>query len=311
MIYTLTLNPAIDMTVYINKLEKGQVNRSSFYMLDAGGKGINVSKVVKALGGETVALGFLGKENSDYILKYLKRFGIKNDFVFVDGFTRINVKIVETEASAYTDINQAGFEITEKDIQNLFDKLEEVPGKDDIFVISGSLPGNCDEEIYFEIIKKLKQKDVVVIFDADGNALKKGLEAAPDVIKPNIYEFKSLFDVDERDLNSLVLCARQLIFEKGVKMVLVSMGENGAVYVSKNTALFAKPVKTEVKSTTGAGDSMVAAIAFGIEKKMSEEEMFKFACACALAKVAQEGVRAPDKNSVQQCFEKIELERLG
>jgi len=310
LIYTVTLNPAVDMTIYIDRLEKGQVNRSNHYMIDAGGKGINVSKVIKALGEESIALGFLGEENKEWFLKYLQRFGIKNDFIFVKGLTRTNIKIVELETKEYTDLNQPGFEITENDKQSLFEKIENTAKKDDIFVLSGSLPANADEEMYFEMIEKLKQKGAIVIFDAEGQALKSGVEARPDVIKPNIHEFKTLFDVDENDINSVIGSAKKLI-EMGLKIVLVSMGANGAIFVSESTALYAKPFKVDVKSTVGAGDSMVAAIAYGIFKKMSEKEMFRLACACAAAKISKEGVRAPEKNQVDYYFKKIELERLG
>lgn len=310
MIYTITLNPAIDMTIYLSRLEKGQVNRSSYYMIDAGGKGINVSKVIKALGRDSIALGFLGEENSTWFLKYLQKFGIKSDFIFVNGLTRTNIKIVEIDTKEYTDLNQPGFEITQNDKQALFEKIEIIAQKDDIFVLSGSLPANANEEMYFEIIEKLKQKEAIVIFDADGQALKSGVEAKPDVIKPNIHEFKTIFDVVENDINSIVKAAKRLI-EKGIKIVLISMGANGSVFVSKDTVLRAKPLKVDVKSTTGAGDSMVAAIAYGICEKMAEEEIFRLACACAAAKVSKEGVRAPEKNWIDYYFEKIELERLG
>ncbi|BCS82300.1 1-phosphofructokinase [Anaerocellum diazotrophicum] len=310
MIYTVTLNPAIDMTVYIDELQKGQVNRSSLCIIDAGGKGINVSKVIKSLGGKSIALGFLGNDNKDWFLKYLKNMQIDYDFIFVDGLTRTNIKIVETAQKVYTDLNQNGFEVKKKDINLLFDKIDRIAKTDDIFVISGSLPPGTDEDVYVELIRMLKRKGAKVIYDADGKALESGVLEKPDVIKPNIYEFKCLFDVEENDLASIVTSAKKLI-ENGIKKVLISMGSKGAVFVTENMELFANAAEVEVKSTTGAGDSMVAAISYGLSQNMDDVSIFKLALACAAAKVSKEGVKAPDKKEIERFFEKIKLEKLG
>ena len=310
MIYTITLNPAMDMTVYIDVLKKGQVNRSHYCLMDAGGKGINVSKVIKALGGQSIALGFLGNDNKDWFLKYLKDMQIDFDFIFVDGLTRTNIKIVETSQKIYTDLNQNGFEVKKKDISNLFEKIDKIAKAGDIFVISGSLPPGADEEVYVELIRILKQKGAKVIFDADGKALERGIMGKPDVIKPNIHEFKCLFDVDENDLNSIVSSARKLI-ESGIKKILISMGAKGAVFVTENMALFAKAAEAKVKSTTGAGDSMVAAISYGLSQNMDDISIFKLSLACAAAKVSKEGVKPPEKNKIEEFLEKTKLERLG
>lgn len=310
MIYTVTLNPAIDMTIYIDTLKKGQVNRSYCCLIDAGGKGINVSKVIKALGGQSIALGFLGNDNKDWFLKYLKDMQLDFDFILVDGLTRTNIKIVETAQKVYTDLNQNGFEVKKKDISLLFEKIDRTAKTDDIFVLSGSLPPGADEDVYVELIRMLKQKGAKIIFDADGKALERGVLEKPDVIKPNIHEFKCLFDVDENDLNSIVSSARKLI-ESGIKKVLISMGSKGAVFVTENMWLFAKAAEAKVKSTTGAGDSMVAAISYGLSQNMDDVSIFKLALACAAAKVSKEGVKPPEKNEIEEFLEKIKLERLG
>ncbi|ADQ03693.1 1-phosphofructokinase [Caldicellulosiruptor owensensis OL] len=310
MIYTVTLNPAIDMTVYIDTLKKGQVNRSRYCLMDAGGKGINVSKVIKALGGQSIVLGFLGNDNKDWFLKYLKEMQLDFDFIFVDGLTRTNIKIVETSQKIYTDLNQNGFEVKKKDINHLFEKIDKIAKADDIFVVSGSLPPGADEEVYAELIRILKQKGAKVIFDADGKALKSGVLEKPDVMKPNIHEFKCLFDVDENDLNSIVNSAKKLI-ESGIKKVLISMGAKGAVFVTENMELFAKAAEAKIKSTTGAGDSMVAAISYGLSQNMDDVSIFKLALACAAAKVSKEGVKPPEKKEIKKFLEKISLEKLG
>lgn len=309
MIYTITLNPAIDMTIYLDKLQKGMVNRSNSWLTDAGGKGVNVSKFIKVLGGESVVMGFIGNENKDWFFEYLKNMGIAVDFISVAGITRTNIKIVETAEKVYTDINQSGFEVSDNDIVLFFEKLETLASSEDIFVLSGSLPSGANEDLYEQLIKILKRKGATVIFDADSKALARGILEKPDVIKPNIYEFKSIFNVNEDDIPSIVRTAKKVV-KSGVKLILVSMGERGSIFVTENSSIVAPAIKVDAKSTTGAGDAMVAALAFGLSQHMSDEDMFKLAVACATAKVLEEGVKPPKKEEIDRFFKTIELERL-
>jgi len=309
LIYTVTPNPAIDITIYIDTLERGKVNRSRYFLMDAGGKGINVSKVIKILGGKSKVLGFLGKENSSWFTKYLQDMKLDFDFVLVEGFTRTNIKIVEEKDEVYTDLNQNGFEITEKDKNVLLDKLRTLANPNDIFVLSGSLPSGVKADFYVEIIRLLKRKGTVVIFDADGTALKYGLEGNPDILKPNINELQSVLTLNEENPLAIARSAKSL-FQKGVKKVLVSMGDKGAVFVTEQISLYSKGIPVEVKSTAGAGDSMVAAISYGLSKGMNDEAIFKLAVACATAKVATEGVKPPIKKDIERFLKKIKLERL-
>jgi len=309
LIYTITLNPAIDMTIYLDKLQKGMVNRSNSWLTDAGGKGVNVSKFIKVLGGESVAMGFIGNENKDWFFEYLKNMGIAVDFISVEGVTRTNIKIVETTEKIYTDINQSGFKVSDKDIDLLFEKLESLANSENIFVISGSLPSGASEDLYGQLIRLLKRKGATVIFDADSKALARGILEMPDVIKPNIYEFNSIFNASEDDIPSIVRAAKRVI-KSGVKLILVSMGERGSIFVTENSSMIAPAISVNVKSTTGAGDAMVAALAFGLSRHMSDEDMFKLAVACATAKVLEEGVKPPKKEEIDKFFSTIKLERL-
>ncbi|KRQ86157.1 Tagatose-6-phosphate kinase [Caloramator mitchellensis] len=307
MIYTVTLNPAFDKTIYLDELIKGHVNRSVKSIMDIGGKGINVSKVIKSLGGESIALGFIGDENKDKFIKCLNSMGIKNDLVFVAGETRTNIKIVETKANIYTDINQRGFSITPEDLEELLSKLRSYAREGDIFVLSGSLPAGVDNDVYMNLINILKEKGAIIILDADGEALKNGLAAKPDIVKPNINELRMIYEFDD-DFNSIVSVGREII-KQGVKKVIISMGNKGAFYIIEDEVFYAKPQRVEVKSTVGAGDSMVAAISFGISKYMEDKEIFKLAVSSATAAIIEEGTKAPSRENVDELMKKVSIER--
>lgn len=307
MIYTVTLNPAFDMTVYLDELIKGDVNRSIKSIIDIGGKGINVSKVIKSLGGESIALGFLGVENRHNFTNYLDKLQIKHDFIYVEGETRTNIKLVENKLGIFTDINQKGFGVSNEDIEKLFEKIKYFARQGDIFVLSGSLPEGVDNDIYFELINLLKKIGAVTVLDADGEALKNGLLAKPDIVKPNINELKMIFDFKD-DLDSIVSVGKELI-RQGIKKAVISMGDKGAFYVTRDKIFYAYPQKVEVKSTVGAGDAMVAAIAFGNSKNMEDEDIFRLAVSSATASIIEEGTKSPKLENINELMKKIKIER--
>lgn len=306
MIYTITLNPAIDKTVILDSLKKGQVNRSIYSRDDAGGKGINVAKVIKNLGYDVCAMGLIGEENKEDIYKKLDKNKIKYDFIEIDGETRTNIKIVEKEAGVFTDINQAGFEAKNEDVNKLTELVESKIKDGDVVVLSGSIPKGIDEDIYKYMIEKFKVKGAKIIFDADGEVLKYGLEACPYLIKPNINELKSIINCTD-EIESIKNATTELV-DRGIKTV-VSMGENGALYIDEQNVLLAKPIRVDVKSTVGAGDSMVAAFAIGIHENMQVEETFRLAVASSTAKITKEGSLPPSKNEILKYIELVEIQR--
>ncbi|SHE95231.1 1-phosphofructokinase [Caloramator proteoclasticus] len=306
MIYTVTLNPAIDKTIVLDKLLLGNVNRSISSRDDIGGKGINVAKVIKNLGYNVCALGFIGKENSDYIYRKLNKYGVCHDFIEVDGETRTNIKIVEREEGIFTDINQCGFSVDSLDLEKLIRKLKNRVNREDVVVLSGSLPKGIESNVYKVIIEQLKQKDVKVILDAEGQALRYGIEANPYLIKPNINELKTIVNCSE-DIEDIKQSVEEFV-NKGI-VVAVSMGENGALLFSKEQSLYSKPLKVDVKSTVGAGDSMVAAFAIGVHENMPLEDTFRLAIASSTAKVTMEGSQAPNRKEILKYIELVEIQR--
>lgn len=291
MIIAVTLNPAVDKTVEVDNCTINSVNRISSIKLDAGGKGINVSKVVKSLNGESIALGALAGKTGKFIKSYMDTEKIENDFIFVPGETRTNIKIVDKIKNTNTDINEFGNNISEEDIKRIKEKVFKLAKTDDILVLSGSVPQSIEKNIYELWIKEARDLGIKTILDAEGELLKYGILSAPYLIKPNIHELEKLFDVKINGMaETISLCKG--IFDYGVKMVAVSLGSQGALFMNKEKTIYAHGLKVKVKSTVGAGDSMVAALAFALEKGYSFERSVTLSVAAATAGVMTEGTTA-------------------
>lgn len=303
MIITITLNPAVDKTVEIGNFEVGTVNRVSSVRLDAGGKGINVSKVIMSLGGRSKAVGILGGPSGNFVKEYLDRMGIENDFLFIKGETRTNLKVVDNIRKTNTDINEPGPRVTCREIETLRQKIFCDMKKDTIVVFSGSVPENVDKEIYGIWVSQAKKLGAKTILDADGELLKHGIEAGPFLVKPNVHELERFFGTRIGDVWEAERFARKLIDAFGIEMVVVSLGKDGAVFLNKERSLFVHGIKVDVKSTVGAGDSMVAALAYSMEKGYDFEKSAKLAVAAGTANVMTSGTQPADLNTI------IELEK--
>jgi 1-phosphofructokinase len=309
MIYTVTLNPAIDRTIIVPTLNVGSVNRTISSDSYVGGKGINVSKVLKVLGAKSTALGFLGKENSQVFIDFFEEQKIDNNFNFVSGENRINIKLIERDREVITDINENGFIVTEDDIQKFTDRLVKTANEGDIVVLAGSLPKGVNTDIYKQLIQSLNKKNVKTILDASKNALMLGIEAIPYAAKPNVHELCDIVNIDANDEDSIISGGRKIL-DMGVKKLLISMGDKGSIYLSKEKALYANPIKVDVKNTVGAGDSMVAALTYGINKGLCDEDTLKLAAACGTAAVIKSGTEPPDADAIESISNNIKINRL-
>lgn len=306
MIYTVTLNPAIDKTVVIDEYKRGKVNRSIYSRKDIGGKGINVSKVLSGFGVESICTGILGEENAGFFLEYLEGLNIKTDFYIIPGENRTNIKIIEKAHGTITDINDKGFKVSDIELEKFLKYFFKLVGEGDLVVLSGSLPAGVGDYIYKTMIDQLRQKSVKVILDADGTSLLKGVEAIPYAIKPNIYELKRIVDVDEKDIESILAGGRYLI-GRGIEKVLISLGDQGAIYITNENAYISEGIKVPIKSTVGAGDAMVAGMAYAIEEDYADYNLLRLAVACGTAKVMTEGTRIPDMEIIKAISKDIEI----
>lgn len=290
MIITVTLNPAIDKTIEIDKFKIGSVNRIVSTRIDAGGKGINVSKVIKELQHKSLVLGFLGGNSGNQIKDYLDDLNINNEFLSVKGETRTNLKIFDKINNTHTDINENGPSLVRKDITNIKEKIMEHCTEKSLVILSGSVPSGTSSAVYGEIIKEIKNKGGKVILDAEGDLLLQGIKAGPYMVKPNIDELEKAFGMNIDNEDKVIKIAKKIL-EYGVKYVVISLGSEGAIFISREKVAKVNGLKVEVKSTVGAGDSMVAAMAVAVESNYSFEEAIKLACATSTANVMTEGTQ--------------------
>ena len=260
MIYTITFNPAIDYIMNVESMEPGMTNRSKHEEIYFGGKGINVSCVLKELDIDSVALGFCAGFTGDALADNLLSNGIKSDFIKLKkGNTRINVKI---KSDTETEINGNGPEIDSHELDLLYKKLLGLKS-DDILVLAGSIPNSLPETIYEDIMKIMADKNVKMVVDATGNLLVNVLKYKPFLIKPNNYELGEIFGADLKSDDEIIKCASKLR-DSGAQNVLVSMAENGAILVDETgTVHKIVPPSGKAVNSVGAGDSMVAGFIAG------------------------------------------------
>ena len=305
MIYTVTLNPALDKTVEIPSLTVDAVNRITTMRTDPGGKGINVSKVIQKLGGASVAAGILGGDTGRAILSALTEMGLTTLFHFVEGETRTNMKIIDPDNHTNTDINEPGVTVSEEILEKLLEELLAKVTKEDIVVISGSMPKGSPKDTYYTWTKAFREKGAKVILDADGDLLKAGLKASPYLIKPNNHELGALTGRALETPEEIAETAAELMKEYGIGKVVVSMGGDGAVYVTKDKTIYAVGLKVPVGSTVGAGDSVVAALAVSEEEGKTLEETVRLSTAVGAANVMCSGTQAAEYEVVETLLPKV------
>lgn len=305
MIYTVTLNPALDKTVEILSFTVDSVNRITAMRTDPGGKGINVSKVIDKLGSKSIATGILGGGTGKSILSALEEMGIASCFHFIPGETRTNLKVVDPERHTNTDINEPGLTVTKEILQNL---LQELLGKltgEDIVVLSGSLPKGAPKDTYGTWVEACRKSGAKVILDADGDLLEAGLKASPYLIKPNNHEISRLLNENLSTPKELEAAARKLMEQYGITKIVVSMGGEGALYVTEERTVYAEGLKVPVGSTVGAGDSVVAALAVAEEAGMSLEEAVRLSTATGAANVMCSGTQAAEYSVIEELMPKV------
>lgn len=253
MIYTITLNPSVDYIVEVEELNIGGLSRMKRDLKLPGGKGINVSRVLNQLGAENTALGFLGGFTGRYVNDRLQEERMSTDFVTIASDTRINIKLKHGEE---TEINGLGPDISEAEAEQLLQKLSALQ-KDDIVILSGSIPPSLGEDFYERLIRVSKQRGAEFVIDTTGEALLKALKHRPLLVKPNHHELAELYDTELNSMEDVVVYGRKLL-GAGAKNVLVSMAAEGALLITESAVYHAKVPAGQVKNSVGAGDSMIA-----------------------------------------------------
>lgn len=292
MIYTVTFNPALDYVIRMESLKLGTVNRSSAEAVYYGGKGINVSTVLKNIGVDSVALGFVAGFTGKEIEEGVKNMGVATDFIKLpEGMSRINVKI---KAEQETEINGQGPAISMEKVEKLFEKLDRME-KGDCLVLAGTIPASLPSDIYEQIMDRLKDKEIRIVVDATKDLLLNVLKYHPFLIKPNNHELGEMFGVVLKTDEEIVEYAKKLQ-ERGARNVLISMAGDGAILLTETKEVYKMGVpKGTVVNSVGAGDSMVAGFVASYFKEHDYLKALKFGTATGSATAFSEGLATMDK----------------
>lgn len=300
MIYTITFNPSLDYVMSVDNLSIGRVNRTDYEKIYPGGKGINISIMLKNLGIDNEALGFIAGFTGEQIEKELTLHGCSTNFVKLNsGLSRINVKIKSNEES---EINGKGPEISNEDLDKLYMSLSNL--KDgDFLVLAGSIPASLPNDIYQKIMQRYSDKDIKIIVDATGDLLKNVLEYKPFLVKPNNHELSEIFGRELTSEEQIIECAKELQ-SLGAQNVLISMAGDGAIMITSSGEVLKSDVpKGVLKNSVGAGDSMVAGFIAGYIKNDNLLEAFKMGVATGSASAFSDWLATKEK--VFECLSQI------
>ncbi|WP_127958361.1 1-phosphofructokinase [Serratia microhaemolytica] len=302
---TITLNPAYDLVGFCPVIERGEVNLVKTKGLHAAGKGINVAKVLSNLDVNVTVGGFLGRDNRKGFERLFNELAIDNRFQPVAGCTRINVKLTEKNGEV-TDLNFSGFEVSAQEWQQF--ALESLIWLQhfDIIVVSGSLPSGVDSEAFSQWMVQLRAQCRYLIFDSSRDALVAGLKASPWLVKPNRQELEIWANRALPSLEDVAIAADELQ-QQGVEHVVISLGEQGALWVNKQGGWLAKPPICHVVSTVGAGDSMVGGLVYGFLLGESQQQTLRLATAIAALAVCQSNVGVSDRAQLAAMMARVEL----
>ncbi|MFT4055440.1 MAG: 1-phosphofructokinase [Novosphingobium sp.] len=301
---TVTFNPAIDQTVTLDRLQPGEVHRARTVRQNAGGKGVNVASCLADWGVSVTACGLLGSDNAAPFDALFAAKGIEDRFIRIAGATRVNLKLVDPAGT--TDINLDGLAVDAGRAEMVAATICDAAREGDLVVLAGSLPPGCPPDTYATLAERLGRAGCRVVLDTSGLPLKCALEGThlPQVVKPNRDELAQMLGRDLPDLPALISAACHLN-RSGVGLVVVSMGSNGALFVSEEGALTARLAAGDLASTVGAGDAMVAGIVAALLENASLERTARLATAFAVAKLGMAGPNLPALASVRALIEDV------
>lgn len=305
---TVTLNPAVDQTVFVSGFRPGEVNVAHQAQVTAGGKGVNVAAFLADFQTPVEATGFLGDRNQEIFTAFLAGKGIRDRFVRIPGWTRTGFKIVDEAVETTTDVNLPGPVPPREQGERLSAVIETLARPGRWFALSGSLPAGMPSDTYATLIRRIVAHGGRVALDTSGEPLRWGLEAGPALIKPNLDELRALTGASLQTLPDIIAAGRTLM-ARGISTVVISMGPRGAVFLEQGAVLQARPPSVRVKSTVGAGDAMVAGMLAGALRGLSLAERARLATAFALHALTCIGAGV-DPTAVESYGKRICVERL-
>ena len=309
MIATVTLNPSLDRTVTVEELVLDEANRWTSLRRDPGGKGINVSRVIYELGGDTVAYGFIGGVEGETIKHLLSQQGVLYDFNPIEGEVRSNFIITDLKTHRQTRIDAPGPYVSGDELQSLIDKLVCIEPSPEILVFAGSVPPGIPDDIYKRLIETAKLHGVKTVLDSDSRWLSEGLKAKPDIIKPNVHETEELLGTKLKDEATIIRAAKTLVAQ-GIKVVAISRGKEGIIIANEHEVLKGIPPQVEISSTVGAGDSAVAGLVLKLSQGGNIEEACRLAVAAGTAATLTPGTELCHREDVERLIKQVRVERL-
>jgi len=308
MIITVTLNPALDRKAAIDGIQPGKVNRLREVSVQVGGKGINVSRMVLALGGISTAVGFAGGATGELLLRMLHDHAISPDFVITQGITRENLKITDGSGLT-TEFNEPGSPVAVHEMELLVAKLLCRGRRGSYFVLAGSLPEGSESTTYRDIIGKLKNTKSTVLLDTAGQPLADSVNAGVDVLKVNRREFCEFMGAPDNANESLLYQGAKELCARGLELVVVTLGRDGALFVTREEVYRAKAPIMRVASRSGAGDCMMGGIVYGLENGMPLPDIVRVSTASAACAVSIPGPAMPDLAMIRQMEGRVEIQK--
>lgn len=308
LIATITLNPSIDKRYIIGTLEKGKVMRTSKVINTAGGKGLNVSRVLKDMGSNVLATGFLGDHNGRFIEERLKDYKIKCEFQWIKDSTRCCIAILDDEGNQ-TEILEPGPFILKEEKHSFLEKYNDILYKVNILVISGSLPKGLDKDFYKTLINLARKKEKLVLLDSSGHSLKEAIKSKPYFIKPNIEELEALTN---KSLKSDFEIIREIdeLHSEGIDLIIISLGKDGAIGSLNGEKYKVIPPKVNAINAVGSGDSMVAAVAYALSKSMNLIDLLTMAVSTGTANAMEEVTGHINMNNLKDIIKKVTVKKL-
>lgn len=309
MITSVSLNPSIDRTLTVEGFKPGGLNRVLAKRDIAGGKGINVALTVSGLGLDAECVGFMFQDGASLFEKRLMLNSTPYEFIWCEGGVRTNIKVFDRSAGVITELNESGMPVGEEDLARMVDLVVRHAEDSDYLILSGSMPTGCPKDFYRTLMGAVDGLGCRCVLDAEGESLKYGLEGKPFMIKPNRYELEMMIGRKLGGIADIRDAALRYI-DKGVEVVAVSLGADGALITDGAETLFAPRVNIEVKGTVGAGDAMVAGLAAGFMAERGLEECFRMGVACASTRCITEGYKAVDKTLYKAMLDMVKIERV-
>ncbi len=309
MILTVTLNPSVDRAIYLTSLKIGDTNRVERTETDAGGKGINLSRVADELGARTLATGFLGGGPGALIRSVLAREGVPHDFIPIKGETRLNFSVEDQSESPPTTFNERGPEILPREWDLLLAKIDELAPQCRWACLGGSVPPGLPLDVYQTLSERINARGIRRLIDADGEPMVQGLKSKPDLIKPNAHEAERLLGYPV-DTDDAARRAAQDLRDRGVSMVLLSRGEAGAVLATPQGTWMGRSPAVDARSSIGSGDSMLGAFLWAIEEGLPLDEGFRWGLAAGAATATTSGSEIGRQPMIERLLPLVQVEHV-